>query len=82
MHALATLCRATGTVRRYERVGDGTARLTHEAIPIVWGNGYEWQCGLIEEFRTAPHPAFAITETPLLKPEHDAPWRCDPHDVA
>ena len=82
MHAIASLCCATGAVRRYELIGDGTARLTHEAVPIGWGGGYEWQSGIIEEFRANPDPGFAITERPLLKQEHDAPWRCDPLDVA
>lgn len=82
MHALVTICCASGTLRRYERIGDGTTRMTHEAIPEAWGPGWEWDARDVEAMRTTPPTAFAVHETPLIKPDHDAPWRCDPTDVA
>jgi hypothetical protein len=82
MKALVSVDCATGALRRYERVGDGTARLTHAIYPPEWPVGQEWEAGSTESFRIAPAEEFAITETPMLKPDHDAPWRCDPNDVA
>lgn len=82
MHALVSICCASGALRRYERIGDGSARMTHEVIPDGWGPGWEWLASDVDTFRTTPPSAYAQIETPLLKPEHDAPWRCDPPDVA
>lgn len=81
-HTLVSICCASGALRRYEPVGDGSARMTHEVIPDGWGPGWEWLVSDVDIFRTQPPTPYAIKETPLLKPDHDAPWRVDPNDAA
>jgi hypothetical protein len=82
MIALVTLNCNTGVLRRYERVDATLARLTHEAMPASWGSMFEWEAGCVEEFRSNPDPDFAVNEIPILKPDHDAPWRFDPDNAA